>query len=235
MKIILKLLTVIAVAILASCSDRSTDCHNDGTCPPEYYRFELGELKPYLWAKQGSYWIYKNTKTGDLDTQICTGFYFDSAISKGTKAYSKHITIKYDVLQRSISSSFNKWTFYDKVGGYDANATPLVNFASFNLERSYSEGPGWIIAMFYPFIDNQSRSNGASKITCIDMDSTLIMQGNLYNNVVRFDIDMDAIDEINCPNIPVTSYYWAKEFGLIKKIVKNCNYSWELIECKVIK
>jgi hypothetical protein len=65
----------ILILVLAACNDRSDDCHDDGTCPPENYRFELGELKSYLWAKPGSYWIYKNTKTGDLDTQICTGFY----------------------------------------------------------------------------------------------------------------------------------------------------------------
>lgn len=221
---------------IVSCDDgRSRDCHDDGTCPPEYYRFELGELKPYLWAKPGSYWIYKNTKTGDLDTQTCTGFYFDSAVSRGTYDYSKHISIKYDVLQRSISSSFNKWTFYDKVGGYNANATPVSNFISFNLERSYSEGPSWIIAIFYPFNSDKFSGTGSSITKYIGIDSLFNLQGKTYNNVVKFEIDIDGFKEKNCPTYLNTIYYWAKDVGLIKKDVKNCNTTWELTEFNIIK
>ncbi len=70
------LLLLNLVWALPSCGPK--DCHDDGTCPPEYYRFKLGEAKDYLWAKPGSYWIYKNTLNGALDTQTCTYFYFDS-------------------------------------------------------------------------------------------------------------------------------------------------------------
>jgi hypothetical protein len=88
--------------------------------------------------------------------------------------------------------------------------------------------------LFYPFTKNKSGSNGVSRITCMGMDSTLIIQGKSYNNVVRFEIDVDGFKEKNCPIYLNTIYYWSRDVGLIKKQVVTCNHSWELIEYKII-
>lgn len=217
-----------------NCKDRHTDCYDEGTCPPENYRYKLGGLKNYIWANTGSYWIYKHSKTGELDTQTVTSFYFDSAVSRGTEDYSKHITIKYDVLSRVIKSTAYNLTFSDNTSGYEANATPLTKDSTFNLKR-YAGGFQLMWVLCYPFVKDKFAGNGASFVKFKSMDSTMVVQGKTYFDVAKLDIDFDVFDEKGCQYIPVTTYYWAKNVGLIKKTVNNCNFSWELIEYNIIK
>ena len=203
---------------------------------PEYYRIKMNEeLKSYLWSKPGSYWIYKNTKTGDLDTHIINGFYFDSILVKGNQLHTKHITIYYDYLSKSFYSTFIKRFFYE----YSNYKSP--NAESFNNGRNgiTREGNGSInYPLYYPFVitSGPGTGNGSSYTTYIGMDSTLTIQGKTYQNVAKFDIDKDDIweEKLNCirsNNI----YYWAKDVGLIKKQSMSCSYSWELIEYNIIK
>ncbi len=216
----------IAVFFLNSCKE---DCKENGTCPPEYYRYELGEAMHYLWAKPGSYWIYKNTKTGDLDTQTMIGFKFDTVISKGTFDFSKHITIEYDVLSRNIYSSFNHWIYFDKTSKYEANSKRDLETI---LERIV--GTGVIYPFFHPFVISQNVNPSNSNF--IGLDSNFIVSSKPYTNVAKFEIAIDGIweEKLNCKR-PNTVYYWAKGVGLIKKDMNGCGYSWELIEYNVIE
>ncbi len=200
---------------------------------PIFYRFELGEAKSYLWSKPGSYWIYKNTKTNELDTLTCTGFKLDSFTTKGTEDYSKHITIRYDFLKRYLYSSFNKWTYVDETSKYYADGTPFKGLFFAIMKQVYGEGI--ISAIHYPFDYPAKSGTGSSLTSYIGMDTTLLIQGKTYFNVAKFELDMDELSEKDCQYIPITRYYWAKDVGLIKKMVKNCNYSWELIEHQIIK
>jgi len=201
---------------------------------PQFYRVKINdELKSYLWSKAGSYWIYKNTKTGDLDTQVCNGFRYDSTTVKGTESYSKHITIFYDYLSKSYYSSFTKKTFYYNSGYKFPNATTLY----LENNKITLDGNGSVITpLVYPFIIGTGSDNGSSITTYKGMDSTLIIQGKTYFNVAKFEIDKDDIweEKLNCirsNNI----YYWAKDVGLVKKESKTCTYSWELIKYNIIQ
>jgi hypothetical protein len=80
----------IVLLLLSSCDKDPSKPGYQGKPPkPEYYRIKMNEeLKSYLWSKPGSYWIYKNTKTGDLDTHIIRSFYFDSILVKGTELHT---------------------------------------------------------------------------------------------------------------------------------------------------
>jgi hypothetical protein len=181
----------------------------------------------------GSYWIYKNTQTGDLDTQTVLSFYFDSLISRGSEPYSRHITIKYDKLQRTIKSSFNNWIYYDETSRYFADATPLKGlFYALGREAT----GGYISAFHYPFNNDLFSGTGAEKISFMGIDTVLEIQEKTYFNVVKFDVDLDAIWEmkLNCKR-PNTIYFWAKGVGLVKKQMNRCNYSWELVAYNIIK
>ena len=70
-------------------------------------------VKNYLYGLEGSYWIYRNTKTADLDTQTCMGFYYDSIKVRGTLNYSKYKIFEYDKISRTIYSSFYKTNIVD--------------------------------------------------------------------------------------------------------------------------
>lgn len=207
---------------------------------PEYYRIKMNEeLKSYLWSNLGSYWIYKNTKTGDLDTHIIRSFYFDSILVKGTELHTKHITIYYDYLSKSYYSTFDKKYFYD----YSNYNSP--NAESFNNGRNLltKEGNGSLIQPFYyPFeITNQpGAGTGSTNTSFIEMNGTLSIQNKTYHHVAKFEIDRDNLwyprdftpIELKYPR---AIYFWAKNVGLVKRETKKENYSWELIEYNIIK
>ena len=229
------LLPILCLLMLLGCDKDPSKPGYQGKPPkPEFHDMSMSEdLKSYLWSKPGSYWIYKNTKTGDLDTQVCTGFLFNNITIKGDESHSKHITIKYDLIARNISSTYTKHGFYDETTRYYPNSTPFKGM----FYALYRHGNGSLISVFhYTFDYPRMSGTGSSYTTYIGMDSTLTIQGKTYQNVAKFDIDKDDIweEKLNCirsNNI----YYWAKDVGLIKKQSISCNYSWELIEYNIIK
>ena len=202
---------------------------------PEFYRIRINdEVRSYLWAKAGSYWIYKNTTTGDLDTQVCAAFVFDSLISKGTEDYSKHITIEYDRIRRNIQSTYNNWVYFDATPYNTPNAR-YFNNGRLILDRSVA-GEGIIAPFTYYFELGTGSGNGSSNTYFKGITPTLTLQGKNYTNVALFDVDKDDIWERKLSCIRSNNiYYWAKDVGLIKKEMKTCNMSWELIEYNIIK
>lgn len=229
------LLLLNLVWALPSCGPK--DCQDDGTCPPEYYRFTLGEAKDYLWAKPGSYWIYKNTLNGALDTQTCTYFYFDSTTVKGNYDHSKHIIITYDILKRKLYSTFNKWIYSEYTREHNPNATPFSTGRTV-LMREVG-GEGLISAFHTPFTIGTYSGTGSENTIYTGMDTTLTLQGKVFDRVVKFELDMDDIWYDNNHPLPTrypnAVYYWAKNVGLIKRENKSEKYSWELIDYNIIK
>ena len=231
------LLPILCLLMLLGCDKDPSKPGYQGKPPkPEYYRIKMNEeLKSYLWSKPGSYWIYKNTKTGDLDTHIINGFYFDSILVKGNQLHTKHITIYYDYLSKSFYSTFIKRFFYE----YSNYKSP--NAESFNNGRNgiTREGNGSInYPLYYPFVitSGPGTGNGSSYTTYIGMDSTLTIQGKTYQNVSKFDIDLDGVWSKTYPYTTTGSkYYWAKDVGLVKRTATHRDENWELIEYNIIK
>src|SRR5574343_49048 len=138
------LLYTLVIGLFSACN---SDCHDKGNCAPEYYKYDLGEAKNYLWADTGSYWIYKNSKTGELDTQTCVGAITYWVHTQGTTNYAKHVTIDYEVLSRRIFSTFNQWEYNDKTTGANPNVAVLEN--NIIIDRTVG-GEGINCPFFYP-------------------------------------------------------------------------------------
>lgn len=207
-----------------------SDCQKKGNCPPEYYRFELGEAKNYLWASKGSYWIYRNTKTGDLDTQTVTTCKTYWVSDRGTTKYTKHISVDYEVLVRLLKSTFNGWEYKDKTSFYNADA--LRPFKTYLVRTISNSGQSINDPFWMPAFKNEN--GGATN--CVNVDTTITIGSKVYEHVVVFDIDIDAIweNKLGCIR-PNSRYYWVKDIGLVKKEMNRCNYSWELIDYKILQ
>lgn len=91
-----------------------------------------------------------------------------------------------------------------------------------------------IECFFHPFEFGVHAGTGSHTCTYTGMDSTLIIQGKTYANVVKFEINLDGVWE-NSPPFTASKYYWAKDVGLIKRIALNKPDNWELIEYNIIK
>ncbi len=218
----------LVIGLFSACN---SDCHDKGNCAPVHYIWDLGEAKNYLWADTGSYWIYKNSKTGELDTQTCVGAITYWVHTQGTTNYAKHITIDYEVLSRRIFSSFNQWEYNDKTNSVNPNAATLENNRIVN--RTVA-GEGINYPFFFPAKISYNYGTSNALTTCTNTDTSIIVNGQTYDHVIVFDINMDEIweEKLGCIR-PNTKYYWVKNIGLIKKTMNRCNYSWDLIDYKI--
>jgi hypothetical protein len=225
------LLAVLFVAMLASSGCKPKDCNKDGTCAEEYYLGKFGEVKDYLWALDSSYWIYKNSKTGELDTQTCLGFSYYTVKVRGTLNYSKYKVYEYDKISRTLYSTYYKTSIVDKTGDHFPDSRENhINDVILN-RKVY--GVGEADVFFNPFELGLGSGDGSSYTSFIGLDSTLIIQGKTYYSVAKFDIDFDYTwDDINYTG---GVFYWAKDVGIIKHTHKVGNYSWELIDYNIIK
>lgn len=228
MKNMLVIMFILIGLLFSTCKNKNKNCQEKGNCPPEYYRFRLGEAKDYLWAKPGSYWIYKQTGTGILDTQIVTGFLYDSITVKGTEDYSQHITIEYDKVYRVTTSSYRHWTYNDETIDMRPNAEHYKNWVVILNREGSTVGNAAVFV--YPVLIG----NGYGNTSYEGMDSLMIIQGKTYTNVAKFHTTIDGIWE-DCPPYTASMYYWAKGVGLIKRIALNRSDNWELTEYNIIQ
>jgi hypothetical protein len=56
--------------------------------------------------KPGTYWVYQNDVTGDIDSQWVTGCSVGNYSQKGTEEYSKHITLTQEYCEMTIATNF---------------------------------------------------------------------------------------------------------------------------------
>ncbi len=221
--------------LLSSCE---TDCHKKGNCPPENYRFELGEAKQYLWAAPGSYWIYRNTKTGDLDTQTVTYCKTYWMNVKGTTKATQQRNVDYEVLSRGIYSSYNQWTYEDKTHKVVPNDVFFDGTYRVILDRLVG-GQGMIYLFDFPFRYNAAIGNGSTTKWCKNIDTSIIIGDSLYKHAKVFELDMDDIWYPNTHPLqtryPKTRYFWVRDIGLICRLNLSEKYSWELIDYKILQ
>lgn len=228
--------SVICLLSNNACNDKDVDCHVNGTCPEEYYKFYLGEAKNYLWAGKGSYWIYKNSKTGELDTQTVTYCKTYWLNVRGTQNSTRHINVDYEVLSRGIYSSFNQWVYEDRTGEVTPDGLYFNGTYRVILDRLVS-GEGYIFAFDFPFRINAAIGNGSSTTWCRSADTSLKVKNIDYKGIKCYELDMDDIWYPNNHPIsiryPNAFYYWIKDIGLLKRYNKSENYSWDLIDYKI--
>ncbi|MDI1235054.1 MAG: hypothetical protein PSX81_12285 [bacterium] len=227
----IKILMLFSLVIFLNNGCKPKDCNKDGSCAEEFYFAKFGEVKNYLWALDSSYWIYKNSKTGELDTQICIGFSYYTVKVRGTLNYSKYKVYEYDKISRTLYSTYYKTSIIDKTGDHFPDSREnSINDVILN-RRIY--GVGEVDVFLNPFELGLGLGDGSSYTKFIGLDSTLTVQGKTYYSVAKFDIDFDYTwDDINYTG---GVYYWAKDVGIIKHTHKVGKYSWELTDYKIIK
>jgi hypothetical protein len=74
-------------------------CKPDKTKDPITITYKLGEVKDYMVFKPGTYWVYQNDITGEIDSQWVTSCQVGEYSQKGTEEYSRHITLKQEFFE----------------------------------------------------------------------------------------------------------------------------------------
>ncbi len=109
------LLIVIVIVFNSCCKSKECQCREqwgeyvEDCTPKSYGPYPLGGAKDYLYFKPGSYWIYKNSYTGELDSLYMA--YCDTFV-KTTKGMNyKWLDITYTVIDFKLVSDILKTSY----------------------------------------------------------------------------------------------------------------------------
>jgi len=209
-------------------------CKQEKHDPLDLGFFPLGEVKEYHNFKPGSWWVFRNSLNGNLDTLILTMSTID------TFSESSELR-KYTIedLQYTISSKTTKWIYDNSPPSY---TTPdAANWQwGYNMNTTkHGMGFGGVVeTFFYPFRKN----NGIGKfgISFQDTLKSFTLLGNTFHDVAVFFVSNDYIEDYPLRGHSA-KYYWAKEVGLIYHEIRDFNDTTvilkkdELIEYKIVK
>lgn len=162
-------------------------------------------LYPMLFDK-GSYWIYKNLETNNIDTVVLIEIQMDTI---GPFNIGKGYTKTEQVYNLNYSSKV-LGEYQEQYIGYVISMRPL--------------GGGFVYLSSHQIGDF---SNNA-KITAIH--DSLIIDGKTFKNIVELDIQKAPFIDHNM------NRYYVDSIGLVKKEIKEGNIiqeTWELMEYKI--
>jgi hypothetical protein len=239
---------IIALTLLlisGCCKSKRCQCNEkygervDDCTPKHYGPYYLGEVKDYLYFKPGSWWVYKNDLSNEIDsiyTVTCDTF---TVNSRGNP--KKWLTLTYiDLSCHLRSDKYNADYYYDMPNLYP-DITDFQPGYLFDRTASFPTVTRTSTPFAYPFKDNGSH-------LFQQLLTSLIVQGKTYNDVAVFQIWSD--ESVQLPSLGFgfetsapTKYFWAKGVGLIKIEQMLYRYDtqstflhkWELINYNLVK
>lgn len=217
----------LVIALLLGALFGNCKCKKDPDPTPEPKpTVPLEDLTAYSYFKTGTYWIYKDSATGIEDSVYV---YFDTSYSyyqnNGIQAAGNYMY--HDCKIHSNSDTYN---YYYKISGGNYSISTGEN----GVERIRTK-PGNYIGETYlmsnRFIEgDQIGLFTGTGTTYFKMEySSFLLEGNIYNKVVKFYDDKNA-SEYESP----TNFYIAKNIGIIRKEILDSMKIWNLIRYNII-
>jgi hypothetical protein len=221
-------------------------CKPDKPKDPITITYKLGEVKDYMVFKPGTYWVYQNDITGEIDSQWVTSCQVGEYTQKGTEEYSSHITLKQEFFEMYIATNFidgygdnPRWKLYS--WGASVNGYPAIT-------------PGYLVEKNKKAISTGSTSDifvkpyyTASNHTVyqINLLTNYELNGSTYDTVRVFHVGADRCGfQSKIPTADGKSdYYFAKNYGLIKLYNMSfkasngtpINQTWSLIRKNIVQ
>jgi hypothetical protein len=184
--------------------------------------FPLGKIKDYHCFKKGSWWVYRNSLTGKLDTQIVTDVYIDTVYQS-----TKKQKVAIEDLAYTVYSKSTKWIYdnYNHPGGI---SIPNWKWNYHMKTNKHGRGfAGETETFFYPFERNDGKSNYAWSFQDTLKNFTLL--GKTYSDVAVFFILHDDIEDYPLKG-ESAKYYWAKGVGLVYHEIRDFNDTSKILK-----
>lgn len=215
-----QLLTVLALTALSFSA-----CKDENGNGKEYFEGPLTqELKDYTYFRNGTYWVYEDSATGDLDSFYVydsQNFFTDYLDNTGEPL------AKLEVFQYFTNSSYDGNTYY--------YLTDLIN-------NRYSDHPEVTILRVvkkggthtqnhfvrYPLEVGREYQYGPSLMRLETRPDKVNFKNTFHNILVYRDL-------ANTTEGGETLFYIAKNIGIIRKEVKKTNRVWNLIRYKIVQ
>jgi hypothetical protein len=214
-----------------------TKCRKDNTPPPTYYLPQ--EVKDYMYFQPGTYWVYKDSASGVLDSIIVT------------EANSEMFTDMFDPPANKISHIEERFTIktysflddyeYDYIAFARGNNCSTDYCAYVRREKIIPNNTDvpYTYALFYPFTIGYTPTAASPSVQSLSAKyDSLLVEGKYYKDVIEY-YETKNSTETNQP----TYFYIAKNYGVIRKKIWVYNGSlgfwewrtWELLRSNIIK
>jgi hypothetical protein len=206
-------------------------CKPDGPTPVEDLGFfPLGEIKEYHYFQPGSWWVYKNMISGELDTVVMARSNIDTIpVGNNIRKFS-YEDITYTTTSITLKENYRHYR------RYPMSAEPIDWKYFYYILRSRISDKNGFEGIQDVFISPDDISYGYADIILIEnLDTLSLNSGIIVHNVKVFETDFEG--DGSWDSYP-TKYYWAKNVGLVKP--EKCDMDkitlldgWELIEYEI--
>lgn len=204
-------------------------CKPDGPTPVEDLGFfPLGEIKEYHYFQPGSWWVYKNMISGELDTVVMARSNIDTIpVGNNIRKFS-YEDITYTTTSITLKENYRHYN------RYGLSAEPIDWKYFYYISRSRISDKNGFEGIQYTYIyPYENFIGGQNSIHLEEKIENYSLSGFNFNDVLVFQIEGDG----SWDSYP-TKYYWAKNVGLVKR--EKCDIDkitlldgWELIEYEI--
>ena len=213
------LFSYLSILFVFSSCDKKCDDDNvwgdDGLCPDAEQSFE--DMKAWYFFKEGTYWIYEEQNTGQLDTVIVYSNQenqFDTIYQ-----FEWHAT-------SSLGGFFDQWV-NTSWSGHCAEKISCNCHLVFKSRGIPGVGVYEDRPFMFPHIKNNWVSNlwAGGLSTVVSIQETLEFGDFIFYEVVEYNTEIDATQNDN-----EVFYKFAKNIGMIEKKIPSLNEEWRLVE-----
>jgi len=199
-------------------------CHKKEESKVTYAKIDEG-LKKAFNFKQGSYWIYRDSLTGRIDSFITVANYLDSTayVKGGYKESLPAYNIKIYISEFNLlspSGEVSKWEWQ-----------LVSNKVFLNLITQY--GQEYADQLFdFPLVKGMKGFGPAGEYLCVDSFTSFALLGNTHNNVFElhhFNRSSSVIDDW---------FFINNDVGIIKMravCLDSVYHVWELQRSHIVK
>jgi len=222
MKTPYKLLAIALLTLSLSC------CKRDDDAPSEPITLLAPqEVKDYVLFQPGTYWVYENSITQELDS-----VYVYETLNEITRFEGDGQIVDFEQI---IVNTFSEFEQYNHKYKLDAPVLEALQFYNPRIKRVKTKPGDYVgetIVLFHPYNVGDKRyplgTNGYVEL--IDFKLSFELGGNIYQEVLIYKNVEDASEGYKNVN-----YYFAKHIGLIKREIIDNTESWELIRYNIVK
>ncbi len=219
-------------ALLVACVCFFTGCKPDKIVEDPYQDHTMPkEMYDYGYFLPGTYWVYEDSVSGAIDSV----WVWDAYKGRDTLGRSNSSGLDegiYDWFKIKTRSSYFNADYY-----YWSNSSRAAKSYSFPVYREIlsssmlAETPCLrfhyeLGKIYYGY----SSVNSVDTQRCSAFFNSLILASNSFYSVIVYEQTKNYLEEDNH-----TYFYWAKNYGLIRKEILGKNEVWNLIRCNIIQ
>lgn len=208
---------------------------------------KLGDVKDYCFFKAGTYWVYKNEQTGDIDSHWVSSSAIYESTTKGTEDYSMHITLKQELFDMRINTNFvdgwgNKCYWEMFTTGSTVNSFPEPKPVYWITCRKSWQSDGTYNDIFLkPYTTDPKAIVYQNQFY-----EKLTINGFEYDSVRVMHVGGDGVypeSKVPTGGTANTDYYFAKNYGIVKIYIQSFrlldatpfNQTWSVIRKKILQ